>query len=202
MASVGVGIRIQGAKNAQGQVKRFSKKALVEIQKAAETRAQQSVARFKREMGAEYTSAWATGALAAGISQKTTISGNGVDVKFFITNQRELAYVTALLGGHFQDFPVGPFEILPQTAKLLFIRFPHPSARQFIRGRGGLFFGSKGTPEGEEPARGIRVSKVLWGKRTGGFRRDVLSEVGQDEGALFVKDMQDAVAGAIATLTS
>jgi hypothetical protein len=196
-----VGVRITGAKDAQGRVHKFSSDALQEIRKEAQERARRTVLRFKEEMSREYTSAWATGQLARGITYKTFISGNGVDVKFYIQDRRELRYVTAALGGHFQRFPVGPFVIRPRNRRSLLVPFPNSLARQFIRGKNGQFAGSKGGGE-DGPRPGILVRSVLWGKRTGGFSRDVISEVAQEEGTLFVQDMQQAVQNAIVEMTN
>lgn len=198
MANLGVSIRIEGGKDAQGKVVRFSQQALSELRKAAKERAQKSVFRFKSEMAAEYTSKWATGALAAGVTYRTFISNNGIDVKFYIKDRRELRFVTSLLGGHFQQFPVGPFVIQASRAKALFIRFPHSGARRFIQGEGGRFAGSKtsGDPSG------IRVKQVLWGKRSGGFPRDVIKDVAGAESVSFIQDMQEAIATAVAQVSS
>lgn len=197
MPNVIAGYRITGAEDAQGRVHNFSNDALQEIRKQAQRRARQTVLRFKEEMGREYTSAWATGMLARGITFKTAITGNGVDIQFFIQDRRELRYVTAALGGHFQRFPVGPFVIRPTGGgKALSIRFPSSLARQFIRGKNGTFAGSRGGRSG------IVVKSVLWGKRTGGFSRDVISEVAEEEGALFVQDMTRAVEKAVVKMTT
>lgn len=196
-----LGLRIEGGTDAAGRVHTFSTHSLEEIRRAAQERARKTVFTFKQEMAREYTSKWATGQLARGITFKTIISGNGVDVKFYINDRRELRYVTALMGGHFQRFPVGPFEILPSSRKALLIRFPNSMARQFIRGAKGQFAGSLGGGE-DGPRAGILVKRVLWGRRTGGFSRDVISEVAQQEGALFVRDVQAAVEGSIVKMTT
>lgn len=195
-----LGIRIEGIKDVNGKVHTFSTHALQEIRAAARERAQQSVFRFKQEMAREYTSKWATGMLAKGITFKTFIVNDGVNVQFYIADRRELRYVTALMGGHFQNFPVGPFVLVPVSGKAMRIRFPNSFARQFIRGPKGQFAGAKGAGEGFPS--GILVRRVLWGKRTGGFSRDVLSEVAQSEGELFVRDMMAAVQGTIAKMTT
>lgn len=189
-----VGYRITGADTAAGKVQRFTPTVLRNIREMAEKRAEQAVFAMRTEMEREYTSAWATGLLAKGITHKAVVSGNGVDIKFYIQDRRELRYVTALLGGHFQDFPVGPFVINPVSGKALVIPLPG-LARRFIRGRGGKFAGSR-------PGSAIITKRVLWGSRTGGFQRDVLREVVEREGALFVQDMQAAVGNAIVEMTS
>jgi hypothetical protein len=193
--------RIEGATDAAGKVQQFNRETLEVIREKARERAAQTVFRFQTEMDREYTSAWATGMLARGITYKTFVKGDGVEVRFYIKHRRELRYVTTALGGHFKQFPVGPFEIRPVRAKSLLIPFPNSLARQFIRGEGGRFQGSKGGSEGE-PAPGIRVKQVLWGKRTGGFSRDVISEVMASESALFVRDMTAAVEGIAVKVTS
>src|SRR6185503_11533038 len=106
-----VRIRIVGAKDAQGRVAKLPREALKEIQKVSQQRATQTTRRFQSEMAREYTSAYATGQLARGITFKSAIRGDGVDIKFFIRDRRELRYLTAALGGHFRRFPVGPFVI-------------------------------------------------------------------------------------------
>lgn len=195
------GFRIEGAKDAQGRVHKFSNTALRSLQDKASDRADKTVFRFKTEMAKEYTSKWATGLLARGITHKEMRSGNGIDVQFLIQDRRELRYVTAALGGYFHQFPVGPFVIVPQTRKFLLIPFPNSLARRFIRGKGGRFAGSQSSG-GEEGPPGILTRKVIWGRRTGGFSRDVISEVAQDEGALFVQDMQAVMEKSIVRMTS
>jgi|SRR6185503_3106543 len=189
-----VSVRITGAADASGRVGKLSTRALKELKKAAEVRAQKTKDRFQTEMAREYTSAYATGQLARGITYRAFQSGNGVDVKFFIQDRRELRYLTAALGGHFQRFPVGPFVIQAQEGRSLRIPLAGPLARQFIRGKKGRFTGSRG-------GGAIYVKKVLWGNKTGGFSRDVISEVAEQEGALFVKDVQAAVGIAIQAVT-
>ena len=196
-----LGLRIEGGTDAAGKVHVFSSQSLQEVRRAAQERARQTVFTFKQEMAREYTSKWATGMLARGITFKTAISNDGVDVQFFIADRRELRYVTALMGGHFQRFPVGPFAIVPVAGKALRIRFPNSMARQFIRGPKGQFAGSLGGGE-DGPRPGILVRRVIWGRRTGGFSRDVISEVAQQEGALFVRDVMAAVEGSIVKMTT
>lgn len=191
MPQINLGFRIEGATDAAGRVQQFPRDVLEQINQAAQERAKQTVSHFQREMAREYTSAYATGLLARGITYKTFIKGNGVNVQFQIQDRRELRYVTALLGGHFRQFPVGPFIIRPRTGGTLRI----PFARTFLRG-------SKGQFRGSTPAAGFMlVKQVLWGSRSGGFPRDVLSEVAQSESVLFVEDMQRAVQNAIVTMT-
>jgi hypothetical protein len=131
--------------------------------------------------------------LARGITFKTFQRGDGVDVKFYIQERKELRYVTAALGGHFDHFPVGPFKIRAKPPKMyLKIPFPNPMARRYTQGAGGKLTGSR-------PGGAILVKEVLWGSRTGGFSRDVITEVAAQEGALFVKDVEEAVLKAIKT---
>ena len=196
MPNAGLGFRIRGAEDAQGKIQQFGPAALRQIRAAAKSRASQTVANMQSQMDREYTSAWATGMLARGVTYKTFVRGDGVDVKFYIQDRRGLRYVTALLGGHFKQFPVGPFLIRPiPPGKALKIPFPNSMARRFIQGEGGKLGGSR-------PGGAILVKEVLWGKRSGGFPRDVISEVIQQEGALFVADMEQAVQGVIVDMTS
>lgn len=192
--SLSLSLRIQGTQTAKGKARKISDRSLQAIQSKAKVRAEQTVRRFQTEMAREYTSQWATGQLARGITYKTAISDNGVDVQFYIQERRELRFVTALLGGHFRQFPVGPFLITPTEGKALVIRLPPGRARRFIRGRGGQFQGSKEGP--------IVVRQTLWGKKTGGFSRDVIAEVAAEEGVLFVRDMEEAVKNVIVQVTS
>lgn len=193
MLSIPVGIRITGAKDAQGRVQRLSPSAKELIRKASEARATRMQTRFQTEMAREYTSPFATGQLARGITFKVAKAGDGVDVQFFINDRRELRYVTALLGGHFQRFPVGPF-VIRATNPTGTLRIPLVGqARQFVRGAKGRFRGSRGSA--------LFVKSVLWGRKSGGFSRDVISEVAEQEGALFVQDVQDAVGIAIERTT-
>jgi hypothetical protein len=196
----GTSIQMSGVQDALGRVHKFGPESLAALKVAATSRADVSVSRFRTEMGREYTSKWATGRLARGITHKVIQSENGVDVQFFINDERELRYVTALLGGHFQRFPVGPFVILPRIKKSLMIPFPNSLARQFIRGPKGQFQGSRGGGE-DGPRPGILVKRVLWGRRTGGFSRDVLSEVAASEGELFVADVTQSMEKSVKKMT-
>lgn len=191
-----VSVRIVGARDAQGRIARLSPDALNQIQKATERRAQITRDRFQIEMAREYTSQWATGQLARGITFKTFKKGNGVQIQFFIRDRRELRFVTAALGGHFQQFPVGPFVIKANDpAGKLAIRLPPGGhTRRFLRGAKGKFAGSRA-------GNAIIVKEVLWGNKSGGFSRDVISEVAEQEGALFVQDVQNAVGIAISKAT-
>lgn len=200
MSNVGIHIQIEGAKNAQGKIKKFSPQALAEIRKAAKERARQTVFRFKSEMAAEYTSETATGALASGVTYRTAVSNNGIDIQFYIKDRRELRYVTALLGGHFKQFPVGPFTIRPVNKRVLSIPFRGFVAQAFIRGAKGRVMGT--TPASSFITGRRAIDEVVWGRKTGGFSRDVLSEVAKEEGALFVQDMQSAITNAVASLKS
>lgn len=196
MPDLGVTIRFEGVKDAEGKVAQFSPRALKALQKAAQDRATIAEGHFKGELVAAYHSAWARGTIAAGLRVQAKIVGNGVDIRFLVPQARELFFMTALGGGHFRTFPVQPFIIRPSTKKALSIPLGNSLARQFIRGEGGRFRGSKG---GGLNGR-IAVRSVLWGRRTGGFARDVLSEVAQAEGAAFIQDMQKAVAGVVGTM--
>lgn len=197
MPNLVLSTRITGADVGIRKTQAFSPAAIKAIQEAAQARAQITVQRFKREMDAEWGSAWATGLLAAGVTFKTSINTDGVDVKFYIPNRQELKFVTALFGGHFKSFPVGPFVIKPVNGKSLSIPLVG-RARQFIRGEKGQFAGSRAGSE-DFPGR-IAVKAVLWGRKTGGFARDVIAEVAEQEGAIFVEDVRNAVADVIARL--
>lgn len=200
MVDLFLNINITGVKDVMGRVHRFNAESISELRKAAQDRARQTKTEFKTEMDREYTSAWATGRVARGITYKTIQSKDGIQVQFFIPDHRELRYITSLLGGHFQRFPVGPFVILPTTRKALSIPFPNSLARQFIRGPKGQFAGSRGGGE-NGPRAGILVRRVLWGRRTGGFSRDVLAEVGAREGDLFVADVTQSMQSSIKKMT-
>jgi len=201
MPVIGLSFRVEGATDAAGKVRQFNAEALKEIREATKERARQTVFQFQTQMEREYTSAWATGMLARGVTYRTFVKGDGIEVKFYIQDRKELRYVTAALGGYFRQFPVGPFVIKPVRAQSLLIPFPNSLARQFIRGAGGRFKGSKGGTEGD-PSPGIRVKQVLWGRRTGGFSRDVISEVAEAESVLFVKDLTSSVQGIAVKVTS
>jgi hypothetical protein len=98
---------------------------------------------------------------------------------------------------------VTPFVIRPTHGKFLKIRFPSSFARQFIREKtSGQFRGARSTTGGGDFSSGILTRQVLWGKKTGGFKRDVLSEVAEQEGEAFITDMQDAVSNAIVSVTT
>jgi len=205
MPIIGLQFRIEGAKNAAGKVQAFNAEALKVVREKAKERARQTVFQFKTQMAREYTSAWATGMLAQGVTYRTFVRGDGIEVKFYIGERRELRYITAALGGHFRRFPVGPFIIRPiPPKKVLAIRFPNSAARQFIRGPiGGRLAGAKPTRGDEDYPHGIiRIRQVLWGRRTGGFSRDVISEVAEQESILFVQDMAAAVKNAAVKVTT
>jgi hypothetical protein len=102
------------------------------------------------------------------------MADNGVNVQILIGGYRELTYVTALGGGYFTLFPVGPFVMTPRFASRLRIQF----------------------------SDGIVYTKsVLWGSESGGFSRDVLSETGSAEMEAFQSDMLAVVDNAIVELT-
>lgn len=200
--SLGVSIRITGADSAAGKAGKVAPQALENLRVAASERAQRTVSRLQAEIAGSYTSAWATGRLGRSVSQKTVISGNGVNVSFSIGGFRELSFVTALLGGVFSQKFMSPFVITPSGAKYLHVpragvggRGGSASqARNFIQGKGGRLRGSRSSF--------MKLTKVLWGSQTGGFDRDVIKEVLDEESDLFVADMQQAVQDAIITVTS
>jgi hypothetical protein len=197
MSSAGpvLGIRIDGVENAQGALKRLTPKILANIQKKAEARADQTVQRFNRELTSEYHSQWATHRIAK-VKAIVKQVGGGVDIEFMIPNVRELQYITGIMeDSYFTDFPVEPFVITPVNGKWLRIPFPNSRARAFTRGEAGQFRGSK-------KADAIYRRAVVWGSKTGGFRRDVIADVAAEEGESFVADMEEAVRGAIVEVTT
>jgi hypothetical protein len=189
MPNLGVSVRVEGATRVRGKLIKFNRTALENIREKARDRARETRLRFTTEMLREYTSQDATGILARSVSFKTFNRNDGIDVKFYIANRRELEYVTASLGGYFSRFPVRPFIIRPVNGKALVIHSEMIGAMS--RGR---------TPSlGRVP---VAVRKyVRWGSRSGGFQRDVITEVGQEEGAAFVQDMQQAVGEAVLEMT-
>jgi len=199
MASPFISFRVTGVPQAQAQTKRFAQVSVQELQEATKDRARQTVFRFKEEMGAAYRSQWATGELAKGITFKSRATPDGMEVNFFIAERRELRFVTAMMGGHFRHFPVAPFVIVPKFKKFLLLRFPSGFSRRFIRGSKGQFAGSQPSGGGEdgEGVPGILVKRVIWGKKSGGFHRDVISEVAESEAQFFIGDVTAAVSAAI-----
>jgi hypothetical protein len=192
---VGLGLRIDGVENAQGALKALTPRVLANIEKKARARANKTADRFNTELTSEYHSQWATHRIAH-VKAIVKQAGGGVDIEFKIPNVRELQYITGVLDdSYFTDFPVEPFEITPVNGKWLRIPFPHSGARAFTRGEGGRFTGSK---KGDA----IYKRSVLWGNKTGGFRRDVIAEVAAEEGENFVADMEEAVRGAIVEVTT
>lgn len=123
-----------------------------------------------------YTSRSATGRLGRSIGYRTQLTSNGISVSFVIANFRELSFVTSLAGGYFQSYPVGPYIIEPNP----------PKKHLRIQFRSGEV---------------IYPLRVLWGSESGGFERDVLSEVGQSEGEAFVQDIMAEFQQAIGELT-
>jgi hypothetical protein len=121
MPNLGVSVRVEGATRVRGKLIKFNRTALENIREKARDRARETRLRFTTEMLREYTSQDATGILARSVSFKTFNRNDGIDVKFYIANRRELEYVTASLGGYFSRFPVRPFIIRPVNGKALVI---------------------------------------------------------------------------------
>ncbi len=190
-----LGFRIDGVENAQGALKKLTPKALDNIQRKAESRAKQTEVKFNRELTSEYHSQWATHRIAK-VKAIVKQANGGVDIEFSIPDYRELQYITGVLeDSYFTDFPVRPFVITPVQGKWLRIPFPNSRARAFTRGEAGQFSGSK-------KADAIYRRAVIWGNKTGGFRRDVIADVAAEEGESFVADMEEAVRGAIVEVTT
>ena len=131
---------------------------------------------MRAEMAMAYTSREATGRVGRSIGYRTQLTENGVQVSFVIGAFRELEFITSLAGGHFQNYPVGPYIIAPNP----------PKKNLRIQFRSG---------EIHYPLR------VVWGSETGGFERDVLAEVGQSEGESFMADVLEEFNQAIAELS-
>jgi hypothetical protein len=192
---VGLGIRIDGVENAQGALKKLTPRILSNIEKKAQSRADKTVAKFNRELTSEYHSQWATHRIAK-VKAIVKQANGGVDIEFHIPDHRELQYITGVLeDSYFTEFPVDPFVIVPTNGKWLRIPFPNSRARAFTRGEGGRLTGSK-------KADAIYRRAVVWGNKTGGFRRDVIADVVAEEGESFVADMEEAVRGAIVEVTT
>jgi hypothetical protein len=169
-----IGVRITGATDAAGRVHKFRITTLQRLREAAQARAREARDHIRGEMAAEYTSREASGRLARSVVYRTQLIDNGVSVSLLIGGYRELSYVTALGGGYFTLFPVGPFVITPRFKRMLRIQF----------------------------SDGIVYTKaVLWGSETGGFSRDVLADVASVEMADFQSDMLRVVDDAIVELT-
>jgi hypothetical protein len=193
MPQLGFSVKITGAKNAAGQIEHFNQKVLEDIRSKAQIRARETVNSIRSAMLLEYTSAWATGETARSITFRTFIQTDGVEVRFYIAETEALKYITAMMGGHFRQFPVGPFLIFPQRRKYLAIQLP---VGAFLRGSGGRFRGSVGS---KSTAFAFRKA-VLWGHRTGGFGTDLISDLSETEGNAFVADMEAVVQNAIVQL--
>lgn len=170
-----------GLKDVQGLLAAHPAQAISLLQGVVSKRAGQAKNSFIEAMDLAYTSGFATGRLGNSITYRTLKRQDGVELRFYIRPYRELEFVTALLGGHFKIFPVRPFEIYPQGRKRLAIRRDAGESRVTLR------LLRPGEP-------------VLWGSQTGGFSRDVLSEVAEEEGRFFLEDVQNAMAEALSHL--
>lgn len=193
--STGSGIRITGTADVLtklGNIRREPQKAM---RRAASARASKTVMEFQRQMNAEYKSAWATGQIARGIKGRVKNEKDGVSISFGapMGAREHLQYITAAVPGGFSRFPVAPYVMTAEPGRSLRIRFPG-RARAFIQDPAtGRLSGAK---EG-----GIVRKSVLWGSNSGGFKRDVIVEVSQSEGAIFVAEMMAAVAASIGKTT-
>jgi hypothetical protein len=194
MSNLSFSIKITGAKDSAGQIEHFNNKVLQDIRTKAQIRAHETVNNIRSAMLTEYTSAWATGQTARGVSFRTFVQSDGVEVRFYIAETQALQYITAMMGGHFQQYPVGPFLIFPHRKKSLKIQLP---VGAFLRGERGHFKGSVGA---NSALPSVFKRSVLWGKRTGGFGRDLISELSELEGNAFVADMEAVVQNAIVQL--
>lgn len=176
MFSPFVEVRFGGLRKATGKIHNFQATTLERLREATQRRAKQSRDRMRAEMAAAYTSRSATGRIGRSIGYRTQLTENGITVSFVIGAFRELQFITALAGGHFQNYPVGPYIIAPNP----------PKKNLRIQFRSGEV---------------IYPLAVLWGSESGGFERDVLSEVGQSEGESFMADVTAAFNQAIAELS-
>jgi hypothetical protein len=181
--------RIRNVAEVNGKLTRFNGDVLSRLRQKARDRANQSAGELRYQMRLEYRKG--TGALAESVTYRTFQRDDGIEVRFYIAERRELSYVTAALGGHFQHFPVRPFIIRPRNGRRLVI---HAEGFSDVA-RGGRF-----QSLGRVPVKVVQY--VRWGSQTGGFHRDVITEVGEQEGAAFVEDMNQAVSQAIVEMTS
>lgn len=192
--ALGTTVQISGTKEAitaAGNIRRAPQRAL---RAAAVARSDQTVARFRQELLGEYHSPWATGQIARSVRAKVNNTNTGVSVTFTANSgaRDHIQYITAVVGGGFDKFPVRPFTIKPIHYKYLYIRFPG-RARAFIQNK------DTGKIEGSRSGR-IRAKKVLWGSKSGGFHRDVITEVAQSEGQIFVQDVIEAFKASLASI--
>jgi len=192
---IGAAIRVSGTKEtitAAGNIRRVPQRALRE---AALARAADTESRLKSEMDSEYRSAWATGEISRSVRLKVKNTSDGISAQLLASDgaRGHLAYITALAPGGFNTFPVAPFHMVPKNYKYLTIRMPG-HARNFIRNPDtGKLAGAKSSK--------IRAKSVMWGSKSGGFHRDVIAEVIQSEGELFVRDVTTAFAASMQSIT-
>lgn len=172
-----------GIPEVRGILKVHPDDAVRALQEVVSKRAHEMKISFVEAMMQEYTSLHATGRLARSITHRTLKRKEGVELRFYIQPFRELEFVTSLFGGYFKVFPVTPYPIFPRN----------PKRRLAIR---------------KDVAGGGRVTLRMlapgqaaqWGKETGGFRRDVLKEVGEEEGQFFLEDVTAAMEQEVAKL--
>lgn len=175
-AGMRISTQFIGLPELRGVLKKHPQAAVERLQAVVSKRAQGTRASFIEAMEAEYTSVYATGRVANSITYRTLKRPTGVELRFYIKPFRELQFMTSLFGGHFQAFPVTPYEIFPQNDTMrIAIRRDMPGG-----GRVTLRMMRPGEP-------------VIWGKYTGGFSRDVLREVGEEEEQFFLEDVYGAM---------
>lgn len=168
--------RFIGLPELRGVLRKHEQTALARLQAVVSNRSLITKRRFQDEMNNEYTSETATGRLADSITYRTLKRPGGVESRFYIKPYRELEFVTSLMGGYFNIFPVTPFPIFPASeGQSLWI---HRSLR------GGGRVAVRKIPPGQP---------VLWGKFTGGFSRDVLKDVSEEEAQFFLEDVYSAM---------
>lgn len=190
--------QVVGAEDVLGRVRALGPKAVERLRQRAAELADDAQARFRAELGGAYHSQWATGELARSVKAHVEPLGSeGVSVSFSFGDPKALQFVTALGGGVWKSFPREPFWIYRRPGtKALAIPLPGAKARRFIQE------GSTGRMAGSKKGSYIRTpGPVYLGKKTGGFEKDVIAEVGTKEGQRFVEEMHSAVKSAIVDIT-
>lgn len=194
MTSLISGVRIHGAKEVLTKTGKIRPAALKRMREVTQARADDTVARYRQAMGKEYTSQWATGALARSVKADVKNEEDGVSVSIKIANLRELQYVTGILpDSYFKSFPIGEFWIAPKNVKLLSIRLPG-HVRKFIQNP------VTGRMEGSKAGRFLSKG-VMWGTKGGASNEDVIAQVTAAEAQSFAEDLQAAVASGISEAT-
>lgn len=181
MPSVRLDTKFVGLDEVEGALALHADEALRLLQEVTSDRARDVRLHLMEAMEEAYVTG--TGRLATGVSYRTFRRADGIEVRFYITPYRELQYVTSLLGGYFQLFPVTPFEIAPKNAPRLAIR------RDVGAGRVTVRLMPRGQP-------------VVWGTFTGGFHRDVIKDVLEEEAELFKGDVLNAMQESLVRLTA